>query len=304
MIDLFEYALFLLIRTVVCALPFSVAGRVGAFLGTAAYRVTGFRKNLTLENLRHAFPDMTEKERQRIAAAAYRNYGISVIEMIWAAHQPASELVGLVRLPDRTAFERGLAAGKGLIVVSAHFGNWELLVHSVRLRIGIPLHIIVQRQSNAYIDHAIDKGRRRHGNTTIPMGPSAREALSALRNGAVLGVLADQSGPKESEFVTFFGRPAATHRGVAAFSLKTGAPLVLGLPIRQPDGTYEVIFEEIDRGGLDRYSEENIRELTARHVAALERFIRKYPDHWLWMHKRWKHTAFYQAGREEATASG
>jgi KDO2-lipid IV(A) lauroyltransferase len=159
----------------------------------------------------------------------------------------------------------------------------------------MPVHIIVQRQRNKYVDRIINKGRMRHGNTTIPMGVSSREALSVLRGGGVLAALADQSGPKESAFVNFFGRPAATHRGVAAFSLKTGAPLVLIISKRNADGTYDALVEEIDMTALDGNPEDRIEELTRRHVAALERYIRRFPDHWLWMHRRWKHTAFYES---------
>jgi KDO2-lipid IV(A) lauroyltransferase len=154
--------------------------------------------------------------------------------------------------------------------------------------------IIVQRQRNQRIDWKIDQGRSRHGNVTIAMGPSSREGLRVLREGGLLVMLGDQSGPKESTFVTFFGRAAATHRGAAAFSLKADAPLLMVFLIRQNDGGYEAVFEEVDRSGLDIYSDENIDELTRRHVAVLERYIRQYPDHWLWMHKRWKHTTEFK----------
>ena len=108
-------------------------------------------------------------------------------------------------------------------------------------------------------------------------------------------MLGDQSGSKASLYVDFFGRPAATHQGPAAFSLKTGTPIVMVFLIRQKDGTSEAVFEEVDRTGLEAYTEENIIELTRRHTAILERYIRQHPDHWLWMHKRWKHTAYYQS---------
>jgi KDO2-lipid IV(A) lauroyltransferase len=134
------------------------------------------------------------------------------------------------------------------------------------------------------------------------MGPSSRKVLAALAEHHVVLMLGDQSGPKEAVFVDFFGRPAATHRGVAAFSLKTGAPIVMGFLVRQKDGTYTMTLEEVDRTGLDSpNNEDNIIELTKRHTAILERWIRNYPDHWLWMHKRWKHTEYFtqQQNHEE-----
>jgi KDO2-lipid IV(A) lauroyltransferase len=129
----------------------------------------------------------------------------------------------------------------------------------------------------------------------IPMGISTREVFRTLQEGKVVAMLGDQSGPKESVFINFFGRPAATHRGAAAFSLKAGAPIVMLFLVRQKDGVYETQFEEVDRSGLEEYTEENVNELTRRHTAILEKYIRMHPDHWLWMHKRWKHTAYYES---------
>ena len=152
--------------------------------------------------------------------------------------------------------------------------------------------VIVQRQRNRRIDALVDRIRTRLGNETIPMGPaSARASLKHLRAGGVLGVLADQSGPKESIYIDFFGRPAATHRGVAALALRNRTPIVMAFLIRAHDGIYDVHFEPLPFDDLAEYSEEHIAELTRRHVGVLERMIRLHPDHWLWMHKRWKHTA-------------
>ena len=104
----------------------------------------------------------------------------------------------------------------------------------------------------------------------------------------------------------FFQRPAATHRGTAAFSLKTGASIVTVLLVRQADETYTAVFEEVDRTGLDTYQGDAIAELTRRHAKVLEKHIRLHPDHWLWMHKRWKHTAYFQSlqGERSALAAG
>jgi KDO2-lipid IV(A) lauroyltransferase len=126
------------------------------------------------------------------------------------------------------------------------------------------------------------------------MGPSVRQVVRALQEGKTIALLGDQSGPRESVFIEFFGRPAATHRGPAAFSLRNGTPIVMIFLVRREDGTYDALFEEVDRSGLTGPSEENIVELTRRHTALLEKYVRLYPDHWLWMHKRWKHTAYFE----------
>jgi len=127
------------------------------------------------------------------------------------------------------------------------------------------------------------------------MGLGSRQVLKALKEGSTVLILGDQSGSKESLFIDFFGRPSATHGGAAAFSLRTNTPIVMLFLMRRADGTYEVLCEEVERAGLNGYTEENVIELTRRHMAILERYIRMRPDHWLWMHKRWKHTEFYQS---------
>jgi KDO2-lipid IV(A) lauroyltransferase len=135
------------------------------------------------------------------------------------------------------------------------------------------------------------------------MGVSSREVFRALDEKRLVLILADQSGPKEAEFVDFFGRPAATHRGVAAFSLKTGAPIVLTLLVRTGEGKYDVVFEEVDRTGLETYTDANVTELTRRHTALLEKYIRLHPHLWLWMHKRWKHTGYYESQHSQKPTS-
>lgn len=299
--DFLEYCLFAIIGRIAQRLSFRSAGKVGALLGGAAFSLTRFRKAVTLDNLRHAFPEKSEHEIADIARRAYKNYGIALLESMWTNARSADELKVVVNVANAGVLAEARRRGKGVLLLSAHFGSWELLVSGVRLNLDTPLTMIVQRQRNQYIDMMFNRSRSRFGNVTIPMGPSSRKVLTALAENRVVLMLADQSGPKEAVFVQFFGRPAATHRGAAAFSLKTGAPMFLGLLVRQPDGTYTFTLEEVDKGGLDPSSEESIIELTQRHVAVLEKWIHRHPDHWLWMHKRWKHTHFYEAQQKEET---
>lgn len=296
MIEGIEYLAFRLLQGITHILSYRLATRKGAFLGAAVFHLTGFRKKITLENLAHAFPELSENERKRIALGAYRNYGIALLQMLWAGGQSEEVLRSTVRIPDRSLIDRHLNSGKGFILLSGHYGCWEFLVQGLRLQLGKPVNPIVQRQRNVRIDRLVDATRSRFGNITIPMGSSsAKETLKTLREGGIVAMLGDQSGPRESVVVEFFGRPAATHRGAAAFSLRTGAPILMVFLLRQQDGIYNAVFEEVNRSGLEGYSDANVEELTRRHTAILERYIRLHPDHWLWMHKRWKHTGYYES---------
>jgi KDO2-lipid IV(A) lauroyltransferase len=304
--NIVEYAFFAPVNRVAQHISFRSAGKLGDILGTLAYRVLRFRRAITLDNLRHAFPEKGEAELSRIAAGTYRGYARAVVEMLWAGGADEAELKRIFLPVNRDVPLHALARGKGLILLSGHFGSWELTATSLGLQLGNPVVAIAQPQRNPYIDRAIHANRNRFGNGTVTMRQSVREVIRLTREGRIVAMLGDQSGPKEGVFVEFFGRPAATHRGPAMFSLKNDIPIVMYFILRQRDGTYKVEFEELDRSHLVGTAEEKILELTRRHTALLERYIRRYPDHWLWMHKRWKHTAYYreQMSQGGATAPG
>jgi KDO2-lipid IV(A) lauroyltransferase len=295
-----EYALFFPINAVARRLSFRGAGRLGSILGAGGFSLLRYRRSVSLENLRRAFPGESPGTLQAIAVGAYRGYGRALLEMLWSGGATQDQLRATMTLENPEVPLEALARGKGLILLSGHFGAWEFIVTSMSLRLGHPVTAIAQPQRNTFIDAIISANRNRFGSGTVSMHHSVREVLRLLREGRIVGMLGDQSGPKESVFIDFFGRPAATHRGAAAFSLKSGAPIVMFFFVRQPDGTYRAVYEEVDRTGLNGSPEENIIELTRRHTAVLERYIRRYPDHWLWMHKRWKHTPPSGPPRETA----
>ena len=175
-------------------------------------------------------------------------------------------------------------------MLSGHFGNWELIAFGVAYLSKHPLSIIVQTQSNKRVNDVINRHRCLLGNSVIPLGMSVRETIKILNGGGIIAMAPDQSGPMEGVYVDFFGRRVASHQGPAALALRTGATMIIGFMIRQPDWTYNAILEEVPMADLNGYSEVHVQELTQRHTTILEKFIRQYPDHWLWMHRRWKHT--------------
>jgi len=306
--SLIEYVLFLPVNRVARGLSYRGAGRLGSALGGFVWGCAGYRRKISLDNLNRAFPGKSRSEITAIARGAYRGYGRALLEMLWSGGAGEEELRRTMTLENPQVPLDALARGKGLILLSGHFGAWEFVVTSMSLQLGRPVIAIAQPQRNRYIDAVITANRNRFGSGTVTMHQSVREVMKLLQAGRIVGMLGDQSGPRESLFIEFFGRPAATHRGAAAFSLKYDTPIVMFFFVRQPDGTYRAVYEEVDRAGLEGTSEEKIIELTRRHTAVLERYIRKYPDHWLWMHKRWKHTEFYQsragAPRAHETAGG
>ena len=285
-----EFFFFQILKLFVLALPLKSAQRLGYHLGGFGYRVFGRRRRIALENLRYAFPAMSDSDCATIARGAFRNYGVSIVELLWFPNLDDTHIRRLVAFRNLEVMIEGQRKGKGLVMLSGHFGNWELCALSAAHVAGLPVTIIVQRQGNRYVDEVINRHRCLFGNRVIPMGISIREIIRTLNDGGIVAIAPDQSGPVEGVYVDFFGRHVATHQGPAVFSLRTGAPLQIGFLVRQPDWSYEFILEEVPSSDLIGYNEENIRELTRRHTLVLEKYIRMHPDHWLWMHRRWKHT--------------
>jgi len=297
--SLVEYLFFLPVNLAARRLSFRGAGRLGSALGGFVWRRIPYRKDVSTGNLRLAFPALSPGEIDAIAARAYRGYGRALMELLWSGGAGEEELRAVMTLANPDVPLGALARGKGLILLSGHFGAWEFIVTSLALLLGHPVIAVAQPQRNPFIDRVITANRNRFGSGTVTMHRAPREVVGLLRARKIVAMLGDQSGPKESIFIEFFGRPAATHRGAAAFSLKCDTPIVMFFIIRQDDGRYRTVFEEVDRSGLGSTGEAAIVELTRRHTAVLERYIRMYPDHWLWMHRRWKHTAYYETRAEE-----
>ncbi|HLA99975.1 MAG TPA: hypothetical protein VJO14_01195 [Bacteroidota bacterium] len=286
-----EYLLFILFRSALLLLPFGAVQRFGRAVGRCGFRVLTRRRRIAVDNLRHAFPGKPSEELDAIALGAFENFGIAISEFLCFSRLHPADIRRLMNYDSNTAAFQRIAGTKGLLFMTGHYGNWELTGAGSSCLAGVPYLVIVRTQSNTLVDGVIAALRSRFGSSTIPMEKSIRETMSTLGRGGVVALAGDQSAPMESDFVPFFGREVATFRGPAAFALRAGVPIMMGFTVRRPDYTYDFFLEEIDRSGLGGPTDENIRELTRRHVALLEKYILLHPDHWLWMHRRWKHVA-------------
>ncbi len=178
---------------------------------------------------------------------------------------------------------------KGVILLSAHFGNWEYVAASVALQLDLPFSVVVKPQRNPYVSDWMNNVRTRWNNDIVSLGLSIRKTYQTLKEKKIVAMVADQRGPQESIKVEFFGRKVSVHVGPAVLALKTGAPILCGISVRQKDYSYKIVMHEISKDNLPEDDEEKIIELSQRHTSYLESFIREYPEQWLWMHKRWKH---------------
>jgi KDO2-lipid IV(A) lauroyltransferase len=302
--DRLEFIFFSFFGFVVRLMPLRLAQSFGRTIGSFAYLFARRRRTIAMDNLIHAFPEKSQTEVRRIALGAFRNYAISISEFFWFPRLTPARLRKIVRILNVNTVEEAYSRGTGIILMSGHFGNWELNALVTSHFTGYPLTIIVQNQRNRFVNEVVNKYRCIWGNSVVSMESSVREILTQLSQGKAVAMLADQSAPMEGLYVPYFGRPASTHQGPAIFSLRTGAPIVMGFIVRKGNGKYELSFEQLQAQDLKEYNEENVAELTRRHVALLEKYVRMYPDQWLWMHRRWKHVDKAPAAKETSKDSG
>jgi len=284
-----EYFFYRLIAECMRRLPLRTVQRFGMRLGSFVYNVVPIRKAITMANLRLAFPEKSEGELAAIALGAYQNLTCSLLEGLWCVRLTPADIAASVSLANPEVLERVLAEDKGLIVIGGHFGSWELMALSMPYFARRVFTIIAQRQRNPYVDKYVTGIRTHLGTRIVTMKQAPREVLTVLRDKGAILLLADQSGPQDGLFVKFFGHYTSTHKGPAIFSIRTGAPMMMAYIHRAADGSFSIEFEALDTSSIAGTDEEKVKACTELHVNALERHIRTHPNHWLWMHKRWKH---------------
>ena len=242
------------------------------------------------ENLTLTFPEKTPAEITALARQVYRNQAENIIEVLRLPMiKTAQDARELLELDAREFLAKTLECKRGGLLVSAHFGNWELMALCAGLLLA-PVTIVVKEIKNHAINHQINAWRTMRGNRIIYDWQSLREGLRTLRNGGILSVLGDQSDPSGSFFSDFLGRRSSIFVGPAYFALHAQVPLFVAVCHRGTGGRYRVDLEEIDMTGLTT-SKSDVEELTRRYTKVLERAIYQYPEEWFWLHNRWKRTA-------------
>jgi KDO2-lipid IV(A) lauroyltransferase len=267
-------------------LPLANALEIGAALGEMAYFL-GIRREVALNNLSHSLPGNTDKENRGIAGRLYRNLGRNLAELLRFNSLTCQDIKNAVELKGIEVFDRVLAEGRGGILVSGHYGNWEMYAAAIACY-GYPFSVVVYPQHNLLADEKLNALRRSKNIEVIYKREAAREVLQALRRNRFVTMLADQDAGKEGAFVDFLGRQASVTKGPAVFAVKTGAPIISGVIVRQEGGKHIGYIDQplYAQPGPDKETE--ILRLTGLFTARLEEYIRQRPDHWYWVHKRWK----------------
>ncbi|MFA5512300.1 MAG: lysophospholipid acyltransferase family protein [Candidatus Kapaibacterium sp.] len=289
LIDYISHYFLMLLSAISSRLSMKSRNKLGRMLGGILQRLSKERRNVTLRNLSESLPNLSPAEHNKICRNSYDNLGITLAELLAFPSMSEADFKNYVKITNTELVEEKIKSGKGIILLSGHFGNWELMAYVAGLILNLPITIIVKPQSNKLSDKYLNKFRTQGGNKIVPMSNAARTILQALKKNEAIALLVDQSADWQKDvFVDFFGRPAATYEAPAAIALKYGSPIITGFAHRLPDCTYLVELKELDYSDLDD-SRESIIELTRRHVKVLEDNIMMNPGLWSWQHKRWKH---------------
>ncbi len=271
------------------------------FVGNLAYTL-GIRRRVALENLAMAMPEKSEAERREIARGAYLNMSRVVLESLPGGERLPADWAeqGVEGGEAWEALKAHVATGKGALIVTAHFGNWELLGEML-IRRGVPLDALVRPLKGA-LNTRIAENRVRVGVGLIYPRGAIQELTAAVNRGESPLMLLDQALPaKAAVFVPFFGKLASTTPAMAVAAKRTGAPVFVVMGVRNGRGgaRLRLMVEGPILPPAPGEAEDPITEHTARVTAALERCIRKYPEQWMWLHRRWKYQPEpVAAGRE------
>jgi len=271
------------------ALPRPMARGFAIGLGRIVYLFHGRLRRVGLRNLELALPEKKEAERKRIVRGVFTSLGRQLAELCQFPRYTPEKVDEVVVYDGLDNYLQARARGKGVLFLTAHFGGWELSAFTHSLH-GYWLHVVMRPMDNPYLDRMIEHYRTMHGNKTVAKDDFVRGLLAAMKAGETVGILMDTNmTPPQGVFVDFFGIPACTASGLARIALRTDAAVVPTFTIwDETMGKYRLRFdpalELIRTGDLER----DIVANTQKFTKVIEDYVRKYPDQWLWVHRRWK----------------
>lgn len=266
-------------------LPAPVGLAVGRRIGDLLWWLLPGRRRVALDNLRRGLgTEQSSAALRRLGRRSFQHLGMNVVEGCRYFLRPTRVMISRVRVEGAERLKTAAAEGRGVLVLTAHYGNWELLAAAHGLT-GLPLSIVIRPLDHRLLDELASRFRRRSGAELIGKRRAVREMLGALRRGRMVGVLLDQNATRaEGVFVPFFGAPASTSKGLALLALRTGAPVLPVFLRREPGGWHCM---EVGPP-VPPPADADVLTYTARFNEVLEAAIRRAPEQWLWMHARWR----------------
>ncbi len=275
------------VQLAVRPLPLGLVRRLGERLGLMFYLLDRPHRRIAMANLELAFPGRTARERRDIAQAMFEHFGRLLFELLKFASLSPEQKLGVVEWEGEERVRLAYAQGKGVLFCTGHFGYWEqqALAHALKFE---PMAVMARPLDNPLLHDLLERIRVSDGNSVLYRRGAVRKALRLLAEGKGVGILIDQHMTSaDAIYVDFFGRPAATTSTLAALAIRTGAPVIPLFAEPLPGGRYRMIYEP-PVAPPDEDSPDAVRELTQRCTDVLEMHVRRHPELWLWMHRRWR----------------
>ena len=291
---------------VVRLLPMRGVLAAGSLLGRAFHAFDAGHRRLALQNLQAAFPGRSEAECRRIARDMFEHFGRLLMVLLKFSTMTRDQMLACVEFDGEDRVRAAHAKGRGVLLFTGHFGFWEInaLVHALVLE---PMSVLARPLDNRLLHDLLEHVRMSTGNSVIYRRGAIRRVLRALASNQAVAVLIDQHMQSaDAVYVDFFNRPAATTSALAALALKTGAPVVPVFALPLPGGRFRMVYEHPVEPPAGE-GETAIHEFTQRCTDVLEMYVRRYPELWLWMHRRWRDVPaadrvgpMFPAGRQDA----
>ena len=276
-------------------LPMRAVLAAGTLLGRAFYAFDAGHRRLAMSNLHAAFPIRSRAECRAVARDMFAHFGRLLTVLLKFSTMGPDQMLRHVDFEGQERVAAAHAQGRGVLLFTGHFGFWEInaLVHALVIR---PMAVLARPLDNPLLHNLLESVRTSTGNSVIYRRGAIRRVLRALGDNQAVAVLIDQHMQSaDAIYVDFFNRPAATTSALAALALRTGAPVVPVFALPQPRGRFRMVYEhpvEPPRGE----DPDAIREFTQRCTDVLEMYVRRYPELWLWMHRRWRDVEVAEVG--------
>jgi Kdo2-lipid IVA lauroyltransferase/acyltransferase len=282
-----EYGAVTIVRAVLRVLPHSAVRAMGGGVGYAFYVMDRRRRRIALANLARSFPTRSPDELRATAREMFAHFGRLLFEMLKFSTLSHAEMLRRVEFEGEDRARLAYSQGKGVLFFTGHFGFWELhaIVHGLQLQ---PIGVLARALDNPYLNQLLEGVRSRTGNSVIYRQGAVRRVLRTLHAGQGVAMLIDQHmHSPDAIWVDFFARPAATTSTLAALALRTGAPVVPVFALPVAGGRYRMVYEHAIEPPAGE-GPDAIREFTQRCTDVLEMYVRRHPELWLWMHRRWR----------------
>ena len=259
------------------------------YLAYILYYLIPVRKKVVQFNLRIALPDKTDSEINNLTFLTYQNILITFFEMMYLPSITKEEVESAIAVRNLEAVKNSINMDEAAIILTGHFGGWELCMSGLSLKLGRECSLLAQPQSNPLVSDFVMKAREKFGNKIVLSGISVRKMYETIKAGGIIGVAGDQRGHYDGPRFTFFGRPTALYTGTASIAVKMKCPVIMTAFERQKDLSYIMHLEQLSFENLPEGQEDKLRELTQRYITFLEKYIRKNPEQYFWLHKIWKY---------------